>query len=445
MNKTVYKTSIGNFIGNEYENTYEFLGIPYAKAKRFEYCERIDNYKDFDATQMGNCCPQFRQYHPHLDNPERMFYHKEFREGIDFKYGEDCLNLNIYTPKNKTNCPVILYFHGGGFNSGSIPEYPFRGFELNKRGIVVVFANYRVGVLGYLCHEEINKQFKRNGNFGHDDQLQAIKWVKDHIEEFGGDKNNIMLLGQSAGAISIQYHCLNHDNEGLFNKAGMISGGGMFPKFSLPRKPEENYDYYLEMMEYAGCKSFEEFKNVDIEKIFDAYDIISNKRTDNMNNMMPVIDGYLLKDSVDKLIENPLKIDYMLSYTSSDLYAPMMASIANKFARSNGAYVYYFDIDAPGDDNGAFHSCDLRYIFGTLDNSWRPYRDRDYEVSRQMLDYLANFSRTGNPNDSSLPYWNKTDKKNHKVLCFNMRNTKMGRPSYIKLIKNMFMKGNPKA
>ena len=59
MNKTVYKTSIGNFIGNEYEDTYEFLGIPYAKAKRFEYCERIDNYKDFDATQMGNFCPQF--------------------------------------------------------------------------------------------------------------------------------------------------------------------------------------------------------------------------------------------------------------------------------------------------------------------------------------------------------------------------------------------------
>ena len=445
MNKTVYKTSIGDFIANEYDDTYEFLGIPYAKAKRFEYCERIDNYDNFDATQMGDCCPQFRQYHPHLEDSERLFYYKEFREGIDFKYSEDCLNLNIYTPKNASKCPVILYFHGGGFNSGSIPEYPFRGYELNKRGVVVVFANYRVGVLGYLSHKEIEKKYHRNGNFGHDDQLQAIKWVKDYIEEFGGDKNNIMLLGQSAGAISIQYHCLNHDNEGLFTKAGMISGGGMFPKFALPKKAEDTYEYYLEMMEYAGCKSFEEFKSVDIKTIFDAYDIIKTRRKDNMYNMMPVIDGCLLKDSVDKLIENPLKIDYLLSYTSNDLYAPMMAYISNKYAKENGAYVYYFDIDAPSDNNGAFHSCDLRYLFGTLDSSWRNYRDRDREVSKQMIDYLANFAKKGDPNGSLLPEWIKTNKNNHEVLCVNLKEIKMGRPSYIKLIWNMFMKGSPKA
>ena len=445
MKNIIHKTTIGNFKGIEYENTYEFLGIEYALAKRFEYSKIIDSYGDYDATKMGRCCPQFRQYHPHLDNPERMFYHKEFREGIDFEYGEDCLNLNIYTPKNASKCPVILYFHGGGFNSGSIPEYPFRGYELNKRGVVVVFAGYRVGALGYLSHEEIEKKYHRNGNFGLDDQLQAIRWVKKNIEHFGGDKNNIMLLGQSAGAISIQYHCLNLDNEGLFNKAGMMSGGGMFPKFALPKKPEETYDYYLEMMEYAGCKNFEEFKNVDIEKIFDAYDIIREKRKDNMYNMMPVVDGYLLKDNVDRLIRNPLKIDYMLGYTNNDLYAPMMAYIANKYAKENGAYVYYFDIDAPGDNNGAFHSCDLRYMFGTLDNSWRTYRDRDYEVSKQMIDYLSNFSKYGNPNDPKLPEWIKTDRENNKVLCFNMKDTKMTRSSYMKLIKNMFMKGNPKA
>ena len=365
-------------------------------------------------------------------------------EGIEFSYDEDCLNLNIYTPKNAVNCPVILYFHGGGFNSGSNAEEPFRGYELAKRGIITVFANYRVGVLGYFCHEEIEKNYHRNGNFGLDDQLQAIRWVRDHIHEFGGDQDNITLLGQSAGAISIQYLCLNHDNEGLFQRAAMMSGGGLFPKFALPKKADETYDYWHELMEYAECGDFEEFRKADLKVIHDAYETIRKNRKDSMYYMMPVIDGYLLKDGVDQLIHDPLKVDYLLGYTSNDLYAPLMAYIGNRFARENEAYVYYFDIDQPGDNNGAFHSCDLRYMFGRLETSWRPFRDRDQEISKQMMDYLANFVRKGNPNGAMLPIWNKTNRHDHKVLCFTLQDTKMGRPSYLKPAKNMLTKGDPK-
>ena len=446
MEKIVLKTSMGTFLGNETEEAREFLGISYARAGRFEYSTRIDSYPDpFDAREMGYSCPQYRQFNPHLDVPERLFYYREFREGIEFRYDENCLNLNIYTPKDASDRPVILYFHGGGFNSGSNEEEPFRGYELAKRGIVTIFANYRVGVLGYFCHEEIEKREHRNGNFGLDDQLQAIRWVKEHIREFGGDENNITLMGQSAGAISIQYLCLNHDNEGLFQRAVMMSGGGMFPKFALPKKASETYDYWHELMDLAGCGSFEEFRNADLQKIYDAYEVIKTKRKDSINNMMPVIDGVLLKDSVDKLIGDPLKIDYMIGYTSNDLYAPMMAYIGNRYARENGAYVYFFDLDAPGDDNGAFHSCDLRYMFGRLETSWRPYKDRDREVSKQMLEYLVNFVKSGDPNSSALPVWYKTDKDSKKVLCFRKKQTKMGRTSYLRLAVNMLKKGEPKA
>ena len=446
MEHVIYKTQIGNFKGNEYDVAFEFLGIPYATAGRFEYSELINFYgKDFDATRMGNACPQYRQYYQNLDSPERLFYYKEFRDGTKFNYDEDCLNLNIYTPKDAQSCPVIVFFHGGGFNSGANSEDPFRGFELAKRGIITVFANYRVGVLGYLCHEEIEKRYHRNGNFGLDDQLQAIRWAKEHICEFGGDPGNITLMGQSAGAISIQYLCLNHDNEGLFNKAVMMSGGGMFPKIALPRKAENTYDYWYEFMDIAGFKSFEEIKYADIKLIHDAYEILRSARKDNVYNTMPVVDGYLIKDDVDKLINDPLKIGYMLGYTSNDMYAPMMAFIGNKYAKENGAYVYYFDIDQPGDNNGAFHSSDVRYMLGTMDSSWRPFRDRDKEVSKQMMDYLSNFAENKDPNGLDLPEWNKTDKHNNKVLCFNIRETKMGRPSYYKLIKNMIIKGEPKA
>ena len=441
----ILKTETGTFLGREELNTGVFLGIPYAAAERFSYCERRDCYEDVvDCRKMGNACEQYRKYYPHLDNPERLFYYKEFREGIDFRYDEDCLNLNIYTPLKAENCPVILYFHGGGFNSGSNAEEPFRGYELAKRGIITVFANYRVGVLGYFCHEEIQKKYHRNGNFGLDDQLQALLWVNKHIREFGGDPENITLMGQSAGAISIQYLCLNHDYKNDFRRAVMMSGAGLFPKFALPKKPEETYGYWQEMMAYANCQSFEEFQKADIKVIHDAYEKIRNNRNDSVYHMMPVVDGYLIKDSIDKLIRDPLKIDYMIGYTNNDMYAPLLAYIGNRFARENSAYVYYFDIDAPGDHNKAFHSSDLRYMFGRLETSWRPYKERDREVSAQMMDYLSEFVRSGDPDTKDLPVWQKTDKKHHKVMCFKEDKTGMGKASYLKLTRNWRKTGDPK-
>ena len=445
MNEITLNTSIGTFLGNDHTSVLEFLGVPYARAGRFEYCQLIDSYEGtVDARKMGNACPQYRQSHPHLDVSERLFYYREFREGIEFRYDEDCLNLNIYQPRYSRNCPVVLFFHGGGFNSGANSEEPFRGYKLAGRGIVTVFANYRVGVLGYFSHEEIQKKYGRNGNFGLDDQLQAIRWVRKHIAEFGGDHDNITLMGQSAGAISIQYLCLNHDNEGLFQRAVMMSGAGQFPKYALPKKAEDTYEYWHEMMDIAGCRSFEEFKNLDILKVHDAYETIRSRRKDSVYNMMPVIDGYLLKDGVDKLIKDPLKIGYMIGYTNNDMYAPVVAYIGNKFAKHNDAYVYYFDIDQPGDDNGAFHSSDLRYMFNRLDTSWRTFTNRDREISDMMTGYLANFARNGDPNSRGLPQWDKITKEN-KVMCFSHAEIGMGRPSYIKLTRNMFTKGDPKA
>ncbi|MBQ2510126.1 MAG: carboxylesterase family protein [Erysipelotrichaceae bacterium] len=446
MNKITYETSIGRVLGIEEEDAYVFSGIPYARAERFAYCERIDAYEGtFDATKRSKTCPQYRQYHLDLSDPERLFYHKEFREGLEFQYDEDCLDLNIYVPKGSKDMPVLVFFHGGGFNSGCNEEEPFRGYELVKRGILTVFANYRVGVLGYFCHEEIEKKYGRNGNFGLDDQLQALRWVKEHIGEFGGDSENITVMGQSAGAISIQYLCLDHDNEGLFQRAVMMSGGGAFPKFALPKKAEETYDYWHELMALAGCDSFERFRESDLQTVHDAYELIRKKRKDSVYNMMPVVDGFLLKDSVDKLIKDPLKISYMIGHTNCDLYAPVMAYIGRKFAGKNGAYVYYFDIDQPGDDNRAFHSCDLRYMFGRLHTSWRPFRERDYEVSGQMMSYLSQFCKKGDPNEEGLPLWRKTVGNEDKELCFTLKKTKMGKPSYLKMLKNMLEKGAPKA
>ena len=442
MEQILRQTPLGEIRGLDNGTCLEFRGVPFAKAGRFEYAEPVDRWDGvLDATTFGPGCPQNRAVHEHLEDPVRLFYKKEYREGSEFTYSEDCLNLNVYAPYEAKDAPVILFFYGGGFDSGLNAENPFDGSGWARRGAVAVMANYRVGPLGYLTHEEIQKKYGRDGNFGLDDQLTALRWVRAHIAAFGGDPDNVTLMGQSAGAISVQYLCLNPAHRGLFRRAVMMSGGGLFPRFALPRPAESTRDYWLQFMELAGCRTLEELKAASLSQIFDAVEKIKALRKDTIYHTMPVVDGALRPGPVDRLIETPLPLDYLIGYTNNDMYAPVMAFIGNKFGRKNGAYLYWFDLDAPGDDNRAFHSSDLRYMFGTLDRSWRPYKQRDWEASGQMMDYLVNFARTGDPNGPGLPPW----RKGKPALRIGPKGTKMGHVSYYKLLKNMLTKGDPKA
>ena len=442
IKEITWSTPLGEIRGLDNGTCLEFRGVPFGRAGRFEYAEPVTGWDGvLDATAFGPGCPQNRAVHEHLEDPVRLFYKKEYREGSEFTYSEDCLNLNIYAPYEAKGAPVILFFYGGGFDSGLNAENPFDGSGWARRGAVAVMANYRVGPLGYLTHEEIQKKYGRDGNFGLDDQLTALRWVRAHIVAFGGDPDNVTLMGQSAGAISVQYLCLNPAHRGLFRRAVMMSGGGLFPRFALPRPAESTRNYWLQFMELAGCRSFEELKAAPLADIFEAVERIKALRKDTIYHTMPVVDGALLPGPVDRLIESPLPLDYLIGYTNNDMYAPVMAFIGNKFGRKNGAYLYWFDLDAPGDDNRAFHSSDLRYMFGTLDRSWRPYKQRDYEASGQMMDYLVNFARTGDPNGPGLPPW----RKGKPALRIGPKGTKMGHVSYYKLLKNMLTKGDPKA
>jgi para-nitrobenzyl esterase len=156
---------------------------------------------------------------------------------------------------------------------------------------------------------------------------------------------------------------------------------------------------------------------------------------------MPVVDGHLIPAPIDQLMKSPLKLDYLLSFTNNDMYAPVMAFIGQRFARETDAFAAYFDLDSPGDKNAAFHSADLRYVFETLDSSWRPYTQRDYEASRQMADYLANFARCGDPNGPGLPLWKRGG---GRVLHIAPGKTAMGHVNYLQLTANMLSKGDPK-
>ena len=128
----------------------------------------------------------------------------------------------------------------------------------------------------------------------------------------------------------------------------------------------------------------------------------------------------------------------MTGVTSEDMMPPILYGMATKWcAAQEEGYAWYFDRQLPGDDNGAWHSADLWYWFGTLENGWRPMEDKDDALSAQMVDYLCNFVRCGDPNGDGLPQWIPTTRKQKRVLCLGEADTAMRKPSMFKMIHTM--------
>jgi para-nitrobenzyl esterase len=136
-------------------------------------------------------------------------------------------DLNIWAPaKSRGKRAVVVWIHGGGFNegSGSVPIY--NGAALAGRDLVVVTINYRLGALGFLAHRELTKEAgdEAASNFGIQDQIAALTWVRQNIASFGGDPDNVTIAGQSAGAMAVHTLVSSPLAKGLFARAIAQSG-----------------------------------------------------------------------------------------------------------------------------------------------------------------------------------------------------------------------------
>lgn len=182
----------------------EFLGIPYAQAERFAPpapAARWDGARD--AIRVGRAAPQ-------PDRPAARFTH-----GPMPAVGEDCLNLNVFTPSLEGGRPVMVWLHGGGFAIGHAGASLYHGGRLAAAAdAVVVTVNYRLGSLGWLCHSEFG-----GGNWGLLDQIAALEWVRENISAFGGDPGRVTLAGQSAGALCAIDLLAAPAARGLFRRA----------------------------------------------------------------------------------------------------------------------------------------------------------------------------------------------------------------------------------
>lgn len=436
MNKQI-STPCGEIRGTScrLDGVIAFKGIRYATAGRWEYPKLVTGWEGvYDATEYGNCSYQPRAFYNEEENLKKIFYYNEFRKGEKYTYSEDCLFLNIWVPEDvapKSKLPVILYIHGGGYTGGCGHEKHFDDPVWATKGVIAVTVNYRLGPMGFLCLPELKAEAGHCGNYGLYDQLASLQWVRNNISAFGGDPDKITLMGQSAGAMSVQQHCLSPLSEGMFSAAVMSSGCGMGNM--LMCNEDKVYPFWQEVMKRLGCKSLAEFRAVSPEKLFAEWQSAKKEVKGGNMAIFPVKDGCFVVDGA-----RPKRIPYIVGSNSHDMAPPVLHSLAKKWGKEDSlrTYAYFFDRMLPGDKNGAWHSGDLWYWFGTLQNCWRPMEQKDYELSDQMTTYLCNFAKFGDPNGQNQPAWPSVSECK-KVLWIGENPTKIGRPSILKMVGTM--------
>ncbi|MDK1022710.1 MAG: carboxylesterase/lipase family protein [Gammaproteobacteria bacterium] len=206
-----------------------WLGIPFAKPPigdlRFCPPRPVESWvATRPATDYGNSCPQGTHLIPGM--------------AASGPRDEDCLYLNVFTPKaDNGNRPVLFWIHGGGFTLGSGSELLYHGGHLAERGdVVVVTIHYRLAALGYACFGKESYAWGASANNGQLDQIQALKWVQEYIRYFGGDPDNVTIFGESAGSAAVGTLLAMPDAKGLFHKAVMQSGAARAPGFESASK-----------------------------------------------------------------------------------------------------------------------------------------------------------------------------------------------------------------
>ncbi len=436
-----------------------FRGIPYAEAPvgplRWRATVAAKDWTGVrPAKAFGPACiqPKPRVASIYANPPERM--------------SEDCLTLNIWTPKDAARAPVMLWIHGGSLTGGAGSEAYYDGAKLAARGIVVVSINYRLGALGYLAHPELSAESPDgvSGNYGLLDQITALRWVQRNIAAFGGDPAQVMIAGESAGALSVMYLMASPMARGLFARAiaqsaYMIST----PELKQPRFGEQAAEAIGTRVAAAvGARDLAAMRAMDPVALNDAAmrsgyipwgtvdgRILTRQLVDTFDRgeqaRVPILTGFNSGEirSLRFLLPPPpadaaayeaairsrhgdLAEAFLRLYPPGNVGESMLATTrdalygwtAERLVRKQGAigqrgWLYLFDHGYPAaDENGlhGFHAAEIPYVFGTAGRTptWWP-KIPDTLIERRLSDamtgYWAGFVRSGVPAADGQPAW----------------------------------------
>jgi para-nitrobenzyl esterase len=215
--------------------------------------------------------------------------------------GEDCLVLNVWTPAvgpvaaNGRKRPVMFWCHGGGFATGSGSSPDNDGTNLARRGdVVVVTINHRLNVLGFADLSEFSRDFAASGDVGMLDIVQALKWVRANIAQFGGDPNTVTIFGQSGGGRKVETLLAMPSAKGLFHRAIVESGAAV--KVVDRDVAVRNAEQLLAKLG-VDRKNARALQKLPVEKIMAAYFAVLKENPDvdpSLGGFSPAVDGKIL-------------------------------------------------------------------------------------------------------------------------------------------------------
>ncbi|MBW2542443.1 MAG: carboxylesterase family protein [Deltaproteobacteria bacterium] len=461
-----------------------FRGIPYAAPPvgrlRWQPPEpHVARAGLQDASRFGAACPQL-QGNPEWYRDVAEKFGRSRDEIPDLtNIAEDCLFLNVWSQNlgGEIPQPVMVWIHGGGNVNGFSHEPNYRGYNLAKRGVVVVSINYRLGALGFMAHPALTAESALNisGNYGLFDQIAALKWVRDNIANFGGDPDRVTLFGESAGAANIGTLIASPLARGLFRRAIIQSGG--YPLYDTTTVGDAE-EAGVKLMSALGVgdgparlgkmralkwqQIFAEAQNAEpgsfsralvdgwllprpAAEIFAAGQqnpteivIGSNANEWLMYLAHPVDDSALhatLKQRVregnraevlaalNKAVSGDVTAKLDLLTGALDFHCPSLALAEAQRRVTNHVYVYRFTRVRPGGEKLlAYHGAEIPYVFDTADH-WLPADEVDWALTETMLGYWSQFAKTGDPNAEGLPEWPRFDAKSgaHQELGDEVR------------------------
>jgi para-nitrobenzyl esterase len=432
-----------------------FLGIPFAAppvgALRWRPPEPPSSWQGVRgaAAFSQNCPQQLRR--------SLLPWTEEYmpRNGAS----EDCLALNVWTRARSADerLPVLVYIHGGGYTSGSGDVLLYDGERLAARGVVVVTANYRLGVFGFLAHPALTREspHQASGNYGLLDQVAALQWVQRNIAAFGGDPDRVTVAGQSAGAGSVHLLTTSPLARGLFQRAIAQSGPWDLRQRLPDRGQSEARGEALGAS--IGASSLDELRALPA-------DLLRARSAETGIAFRPNVDGWVVPDQVPDVYARGEQIDVPLltgitadedSFHADygalgvDLFQALIrerfseqatellalypvASDADAHERhkqllrdeglaklrawraargqrgTSPDFGYFFERAIPWPEQPrfqAFHSGELPYMFDNLGKLNRPWESTDRELSNLMASYWVQFIQNGDPNGAGLPEW----------------------------------------
>ena len=482
---TTVQINSGKVRGCFLNDHYYFRGIPYAEAERYEMPKPITPWEGvLDAVTYGPVAPTINK--PTVRgrkciDQQPLFGYRFWPED------EKCQYINVWTKRldPEAKRPVMVWIHGGGFSSGSsVEQMSYDGANLCRDGdLVVVSMNHRLNILGYMDFSDFGEKFHNSGNTGMADLVEALKWVRDNIETFGGDPNNITLFGQSGGGGKIRTLTQIPAANGLYNRVIYQSG-----LMNLPLEVEGNEfsrKVAAAMVKKAGYtkETFDDFRKIPFEDLRKLYfEVMKEMRESGvaypgLDAIGPVRNDYYLGNPNEVgvsefgktvpvlcgtvLCEVNLMCPEFKPYCEvtdeerdallKDLYGDHKDEMIELFKEvypgrdlldlyyldwviRQGAYDYLdrkAEFDAPlynymityqldyMGGTSAYHGLCLPLVFGNTEYVDACNEPGLVKLSQQMHQAWMNFATNGYPNGGDVPEWKPFTKENGGTMMFD--------------------------